>query len=72
MPDEALRERIPGVPPDEVERWKTMRTDTAGAILGGNVADLFGPKPDLKQGDPPDDMQVQPTAYSSEARKPRP
>ncbi|MBZ4319530.1 phage portal protein [Streptomyces huiliensis] len=45
VPDEALWERIPGVTPDEIERWKTMRTDAAGAILGGTVADLFGPKP---------------------------
>ncbi|MFG2147528.1 phage portal protein [Streptomyces sp. NPDC048696] len=52
VPDEALWERIPGVTPDEIERWKTMRTDAAGAILGGNVADLFGPKPEPDQGEP--------------------
>lgn len=50
VPDEALWERIPGVTPDEIERWKTMRTDAAGAILGGNVADLFGPKPEPDPG----------------------
>ncbi|MFJ2856563.1 phage portal protein [Streptomyces sp. NPDC087215] len=46
VPDEALWERIPGVTPDEIERWKTMRTDAAGAILGGGIAALYGPKPD--------------------------
>ncbi|MFI8263673.1 phage portal protein [Streptomyces sp. NPDC085665] len=46
LPDEAVWERIPGVTPEEIERYKTMRTDAAGAILGGNVAALFGPKPD--------------------------
>lgn len=45
VPDEALWERIPGVQPDEIERWKTMRTDQAAAIVGGDVAGLFGPKP---------------------------
>jgi hypothetical protein len=44
VPDEALWERIPGVQPDEVERWKSMRTDQAAAIVGGNIAGLFGPK----------------------------
>ncbi|MEU5149732.1 phage portal protein [Streptomyces yangpuensis] len=46
VPDEALWERIPGVQPDEVERWKSMRTDQAAAIVGGNIAGLFGPKPE--------------------------
>ncbi|MEU3686990.1 phage portal protein [Streptomyces narbonensis] len=48
VPDEALWERIPGVQPDEVERWKSMRTDQAAAIVGGNLAALVGPKPDLE------------------------
>ncbi|MEW2034896.1 phage portal protein [Streptomyces roseifaciens] len=51
VPDEALWERIPGVTPDEIERWKTMRTDAAGAILGGSVAELFGPKPEPIEGE---------------------
>ncbi|WP_327389735.1 phage portal protein [Streptomyces microflavus] len=51
VPDEALWERIPGVTPDEIERWKQMRTDAAGAILGGNMTDLFGPKPDRGEDD---------------------
>ncbi|MEV7582238.1 phage portal protein [Streptomyces erythrochromogenes] len=55
VPDEALWERIPGVTPDEIERWKQMRTDAAGAILGGNVAALFGPKPDVAE-DPADEL----------------
>lgn len=46
VPDEALWERIPGVDPDEIERWKSMRDDQAAAIVGGNLAGLFGPKPD--------------------------
>jgi hypothetical protein len=46
VPDEALWERIPGVTPDEIERWKTMRNDQASAIVGGDIAGLFGPKPD--------------------------
>ncbi|MEU7190939.1 phage portal protein [Streptomyces sp. NPDC045369] len=54
VPDEALWERIPGVTPDEIERWKSMRTDAAGAILGGDMASFFGPKPD--QGEPADDQ----------------
>ncbi len=37
--------------PDEIERWKKMRTDAAGAILGGNVADLFGVKPGAPEDD---------------------
>lgn len=44
VPDEALWERIPGVHPDEIERWKSMRDDQAAAIVGGNIAGLFGPK----------------------------
>lgn len=55
VPDEALWERIPGVTPDEIERWKRMRTDAAGAILGGNVADLFGVKPDEPEDDTADE-----------------
>lgn len=50
VPDEALWERIPGVTPDEIERWKSMRDDQAAAIVGGNVAGLFGPKPDGAPG----------------------
>lgn len=46
VPDEALWERIPEVTPDEIERWKLMRDDQAAAIVGGNMAGLFGPKPD--------------------------
>ncbi|MET9425658.1 phage portal protein [Streptomyces sp. NPDC006540] len=46
VPDEALWERIPGVTPDEIERWKSMRDDQAAAIVGGNISGLFGPKPD--------------------------
>ncbi|NYI06065.1 phage portal protein [Allostreptomyces psammosilenae] len=45
VPDEALWERIPGVQPDEIERWLRMRDDQAAAIVGGNVAGLFGPAP---------------------------
>ncbi|MCX5398460.1 phage portal protein [Streptomyces sp. NBC_00102] len=57
VPDEALWERIPGVTPDEIERWKQMRTDAAGAILGGDMSGLFGVKPDQGddgQGDAPE------------------
>ncbi|MEU9707483.1 phage portal protein [Streptomyces sp. NPDC047967] len=61
VPDEALWERIPGVTPDEIARWKTMRTDAAGAILGGDVSSLFGVKPDQAedddQADEPEDDQ---------------
>lgn len=46
VPDEALWERIPGVTPDEIERWKSMRNDQASAIVGGDLAAVFGPKPD--------------------------
>lgn len=46
VPDEALWERIPGVDPGEIERWKSMRDDQAAAIIGGDMASLFGPKPD--------------------------
>jgi len=46
VPDEALWERIPGVTPDEIERWKGMRQDQAAAIVGGDVASLYGVKPD--------------------------
>ncbi|MFJ3858161.1 phage portal protein [Streptomyces sp. NPDC090085] len=56
VPDEALWERIPGVTPDEIERWKRMRTDAAGAILGGNVADLFGVKPNEPEVEPADEL----------------
>jgi len=45
VPDEALWERIPGVGPDEIKRWKSMRDDQAAAIVGGDIAGLFGPKP---------------------------
>ncbi|MFE3409458.1 phage portal protein [Streptomyces mirabilis] len=46
VPDEALWERMPGTTPEEIERWKSMRTDQASAIVGGNMADLFGAKPE--------------------------
>ncbi|WP_343243560.1 phage portal protein [Streptomyces sp. SID8499] len=46
VPDEALWERIPGVTPDEIERWKSMRQDQAAAIVGGDMASLYGVKPD--------------------------
>lgn len=57
VPDEALWERIPGVTPDEIDRWKRMRDDQATAVLGGNIAALFGEKPDQaepNQGDQDD------------------
>ncbi|BAU83136.1 hypothetical protein SLA_2203 [Streptomyces laurentii] len=54
VPDEALWERIPGVTPDEIARWKRMRDDQAGVILGGNLSALYGPKPaEDDQGDEP-------------------
>ncbi|WP_418956833.1 phage portal protein [Streptomyces tritici] len=59
VPDEALWERIPGVTPDEIARWKRMRDDQAGAILGGNVAALYGPKPpedDQGEDEPADEL----------------
>ncbi len=46
VPDEALWERIPGVTPDEIERWKSMRNDQAAAVVGGDIAGLFGVKPE--------------------------
>lgn len=52
VPDEALWERIPGVTPDEIERWKRMRDDQADAIVGGNVASLFGVKPGDQADEP--------------------
>lgn len=52
VPDEALWERMPDTTPEEIERWKSMRDDQAAAIVGGNIADLFGPKPDDAAADP--------------------
>jgi hypothetical protein len=57
VPDEALWERIPGVTPDEIERWKTMRNDQAAAIVGGDIAGMFGPKPDTEATDEPEEGQ---------------
>ncbi|MFJ9961069.1 phage portal protein [Streptomyces avermitilis] len=51
VPDEALWEMIPGTEPSTIERWKTMRDSQAAAIVGGDIAGLFGPKPD-PSGDP--------------------
>lgn len=51
VPDEALWERIPGVEPVEVERWKSMRTDQAAAIVGGDLASLMGAKPEPEPED---------------------
>ncbi|MEU5160465.1 phage portal protein [Streptomyces sp. NPDC020875] len=45
VPDEALWERIPQVTPEEIGRWKRMRNDQAAAIVGGDIAGLYGPKP---------------------------
>jgi hypothetical protein len=53
VPDEALWERMPDTTPEEIERWKTMRTDQAAAIVGGGMAELFGAKPEVQ----PDDVQ---------------
>ncbi|MCX4663349.1 phage portal protein [Streptomyces uncialis] len=54
VPDEALWERVPNVTPEEIERWRRMRNDQASAILGGNLAGLYGPKPDADQVEPAD------------------
>jgi hypothetical protein len=51
VPDEALWERIPGVDPDQINRWKTMRNDQAAAIVGGDLAGMFGPKPEAAPED---------------------
>lgn len=48
VPDEALWERMPDTTPEEIERWKSMRNDQAAAIVGGDIAGLFGPKPELE------------------------
>lgn len=53
IPDEALWERVPGVTPDEIARWKRMRDDQAAAVLGGSVTALFGDKPDQAEPDAP-------------------
>ncbi|AKY02152.1 portal protein [Streptomyces phage Nesbitt] len=54
VPDEALWERMPDVTPDMVERWKSMRTDQAAAIVGGDLASMFGSKPEPgEEGTPP-------------------
>jgi hypothetical protein len=52
VPDEALWERMPDVTPEMVERWKSMRTDQAAAIVGGNLASMFGAKPDQEEEPP--------------------
>lgn len=52
VPDEALWERMPDTTPEEIERWKSMRDDQAAAIVGGNIAGLFGAKPEPTAGDP--------------------
>lgn len=54
VPDEALWERIPGVTPDQIERWKSMRTDQAAAVVGGDLASMFGTKPDPADQAPED------------------
>jgi hypothetical protein len=48
VPDEALWERMPDTGPEEIERWKAMRDDQAAAIVGGNIAGLFGAKPEIE------------------------
>ncbi|MGW6920841.1 phage portal protein [Streptomyces sp. NPDC054950] len=48
VPDEALWERMPDTTPEEIERWKSMRNDQAAAIVGGDMAGLFGAKPELE------------------------
>ncbi|MET8880565.1 phage portal protein [Streptomyces rubiginosohelvolus] len=52
VPDEALWERMPDTTPEEIERWKSMRDDQAAAIVGGNIAGLFGAKPDTAEETP--------------------
>ncbi|MFC9191445.1 phage portal protein [Streptomyces cyaneofuscatus] len=47
VPDEALWERMPDTTPEEIERWKSMRDDQAAAIVGGDMAALYGVKPDV-------------------------
>ncbi|MGW3229425.1 phage portal protein [Kitasatospora sp. NPDC001095] len=60
LPDEAVWERIPGVTPDEIERWKRMREDQAAAIVGGSLGAMFGPKPEPEadQGQPLDPAEA--------------
>lgn len=57
VPDEALWERMPDTTPEEIERWKSMRDDQAAAIVGGNIAGLFGAKPDA-EGDTPPELEA--------------
>ncbi len=57
VPDERLWEMIPGVSPSEVERWKSMRTDQAAAVVGGDLASMFGTKPDPAPTDDPTPAQ---------------
>lgn len=45
VPDEAIWERIPGVDQTEIDRWKSMQTDSVARALGGDLAAaLTGPK----------------------------
>lgn len=52
VPDEALWAMIPGVDNEQVERWKTMRDSQSAAILGGDIAGLYGPKPGVPAEEP--------------------
>lgn len=55
VPDEALWARMPDTTAEEIERWKSMRTDQAAAILGGDMAAMYGIKGEAEAG-PEDDQ----------------
>lgn len=52
VPDEALWAMIPGVDEDQVSRWLKMRDSQSAAILGGDIAGLYGPKPGEPEVEP--------------------
>ncbi|WP_406226378.1 phage portal protein [Streptomyces albidoflavus] len=55
VPDEALWARMPDTTAEEIERWKAMRTDQAAAILGGDMAAMYGIK-EAPEAEPEDDQ----------------
>ncbi|MCC5580595.1 phage portal protein [Microtetraspora sp. AC03309] len=56
VPDEALWERY-GADIDEIERWRRMRDNAASRILAGDLAALYGPKPDQQADGESDNQQ---------------
>jgi hypothetical protein len=58
VPHEALWERW-GASQTEIAQWSKLRDQAADRVMGGDVAALYGPKPDVPPGSEPESSDVE-------------